>query len=106
MPDVSPQPDSAAPQQQVHRVPAYAAWFRHDRLHQLEVKGLPEYFQSNSPTKNPRVRLYRWCMLPLDPCTMLAANAKLVQAVSAKRNGCIWLRHGLSPPKKAHLSRQ
>ena len=36
-------------------MPAYAAWFRHDRLHQLEVKGLPEYFQSNLPTKNPRV---------------------------------------------------
>ena len=56
--DINPQTDSAAQQQQVHRVPAYAAWFRHDRLHQLEVKGLPEYFQSNSPTKNPRVCLY------------------------------------------------
>lgn len=51
----SPQSDSMEQQQQLHRVPAYAAWFSHDRLHQLEVKGLPEYFQSSSPTKNPRV---------------------------------------------------
>ncbi len=94
MPDASPQPDSAAAQQQVHRVPAYAAWFRHDRLHQLEVKGLPEYFQSNSPTKNPRVRLYG---KGLPPPQVHASHWLPLQRFgeegSARKNynGCAWL---------------
>ena len=56
-----PEPDSKAQPQQVHRGPAYAAWFCHDRLHQLEVRGLPEYFQSSNPIKNPRVAYQAAC---------------------------------------------
>ena len=54
------QPESSAAQQtlpqQLYRVPAYAAWFRYDRLHAQEVRGVPEYFAAPSPTKSPRVR--------------------------------------------------
>ena len=41
--------------QHSHRVPAYAAWFRFDRLHTQEVRGVPEFFKGPMPTKSPRV---------------------------------------------------
>ena len=41
--------------QHAHRVPAYAAWFRFDRLHTQEVRGVPVYFKGSTPTKSPRV---------------------------------------------------
>lgn len=43
-------------------MPVYAAWFRYDRLHAQEVRGLPEFFKEASPTKSPRVgaALARW----------------------------------------------
>jgi len=52
-----PQRDSAGQPQQLYRVPAYAAWFRHDSLHAQELRGLPEYFVGSTATKSPRVPL-------------------------------------------------
>jgi hypothetical protein len=49
-------------------VPAYAAWFRYDRLHAQEVRGLPEYFKEASPTKSPRVSA------PRAHCTLAAST--------------------------------
>ena len=41
--------------QVLYRVPAHAAWFKYNQIHMNEVKGIPEYFNSQSPQKTPRV---------------------------------------------------
>lgn len=39
----------------LHRVPGHAAWFRHDAVHDVEKRQLPEFFDDRAPTKSPQV---------------------------------------------------
>jgi hypothetical protein len=39
----------------LYRVPAHAAWFKYNQIHMNEVKGVPDYFNGQSPLRNPRV---------------------------------------------------
>lgn len=58
-PPVKPElPSSSEPD--VVNVPSYSRWFSFDSISECEVKFLPEFFDSRSPSKNPRVyRYYR-----------------------------------------------
>ncbi|KAK6939128.1 SANT/Myb domain [Dillenia turbinata] len=49
----APQPHSDL----IH-IPSYSRWFSWDRIHDCEVRFLPEFFDSRSPSKNPRVYVY------------------------------------------------
>ncbi|PON48580.1 Otx2 transcription factor [Parasponia andersonii] len=52
-PEPSPSSDGG-----VAHVPSYARWFSWDNIHQCEVRFLPEFFDSRSQSKNPRVYKY------------------------------------------------
>ncbi|XP_023515051.1 SWI/SNF complex subunit SWI3B [Cucurbita pepo subsp. pepo] len=49
-------PQSASPDP-VH-LPSYSRWFSWNGIHECEVRFLPEFFDSRSPSKNPRVYKY------------------------------------------------
>ncbi|KAA0064672.1 SWI/SNF complex subunit SWI3B [Cucumis melo var. makuwa] len=53
-PDDLPQPTSPDP---IH-LPSYSRWFSWNGIHECEVRFLPEFFDSRSPSKNPRVYKY------------------------------------------------
>jgi hypothetical protein len=44
------------PARVLHRVPAHAAWFRYDRIHNTERLGVPEFFSGERPTHSLRAR--------------------------------------------------
>ncbi|XP_021648395.1 SWI/SNF complex subunit SWI3B isoform X2 [Hevea brasiliensis] len=39
-------------------IPSYSRWFSWNNIHECEVRFLPEFFDSRSPSKNPRVYMY------------------------------------------------
>ncbi|KAF3446935.1 hypothetical protein FNV43_RR12115 [Rhamnella rubrinervis] len=54
-PTVAPNPPNY---QSDVNVPSYSEWFCWDKIHQCEVRFLPEFFESRSPSKVPRVYMY------------------------------------------------
>ncbi|KAJ6336621.1 hypothetical protein OIU76_006488 [Salix suchowensis] len=57
----SPRPPQAPPpssENDVVHIPSYSRWFSWDNTHECEVRFLPEFFDSRSPSKNPRVYKY------------------------------------------------
>ncbi|VVA23186.1 PREDICTED: SWI/SNF [Prunus dulcis] len=52
-----PQPPANSDVHIVH-VPSYSRWFSWDHIHHCEVQFLPEFFDSHSPSKNPRLYMY------------------------------------------------
>ncbi|PQM34846.1 SWI/SNF complex subunit SWI3B [Prunus yedoensis var. nudiflora] len=52
-----PQPPANSDVHIVH-VPSYSRWFSWDHIHHCEVRFLPEFFDSHSPSKNPRLYMY------------------------------------------------
>ncbi|KAF7817699.1 SWI/SNF complex subunit SWI3B [Senna tora] len=53
----SPSP-SPSPEANVILVPSHSRWFSWNDIHECEVRHLPEFFDSVSPSKNPRVYKY------------------------------------------------
>ncbi|KAJ0025946.1 hypothetical protein Pint_09176 [Pistacia integerrima] len=51
-------PPTSDPDADVVHVPSYSRWFSWDSVNECEVKFLPEFFDSRSPSKNPRVYKY------------------------------------------------
>ncbi|XP_054817444.1 SWI/SNF complex subunit SWI3B [Prosopis cineraria] len=49
---------SASPEVNVIHVPSHSSWFTWNGIHECEVRHLPEFFDSASPSKNPRVYKY------------------------------------------------
>ncbi|XP_065881559.1 SWI/SNF complex subunit SWI3B [Euphorbia lathyris] len=53
-PPLPPPPSDA----DVVHIPTYSKWFSWNGVHDCEVRFLPEFFDSRSPSKNPRVYMY------------------------------------------------
>ncbi|KAL5848048.1 hypothetical protein ACOSQ3_011572 [Xanthoceras sorbifolium] len=51
-------PSSADAESDVVHVPSYSRWFSWDTINECEVRFLPEFFDSRSPSKNPGVYKY------------------------------------------------
>ena len=66
-------------QQQHIVVPAAAAWFDYENIHEIEVRALPEFFNGKSKGKVPQVYLaYRNFMIDtyrINPTQYLTATA-------------------------------
>ncbi|KAM1245779.1 hypothetical protein ACFX15_036297 [Malus domestica] len=52
-----PQPRPTSDADVIH-VPSYSSWFSPDHIHHCEVRFLPEFFDSRSPSKNPSLYKY------------------------------------------------
>ena len=46
-------------EEELYRVPAYAAWFRWDSIHEIERRGNHEFFISSSQASSKNARLYK-----------------------------------------------
>uniref|UniRef100_A0A6M2F0F4 SWI/SNF complex subunit SWI3B n=1 Tax=Populus davidiana TaxID=266767 RepID=A0A6M2F0F4_9ROSI len=53
-----PQPPPPSSEPDVVHIPSYSRWFSWDNIHECEVRFLPEFFDSRSPSKNPSVYKY------------------------------------------------
>ncbi|XP_038703804.1 SWI/SNF complex subunit SWI3B isoform X2 [Tripterygium wilfordii] len=61
-----PPPPPPSSDADVIHVPSYSRWFSWNATHECEVRFLPEFFDSRSPSKNPRVyRYYRNSIIKL-----------------------------------------
>ncbi|OAY22475.1 SWI/SNF complex subunit SWI3B isoform X2 [Manihot esculenta] len=53
-----PPPATLSPDADIVHIPSYSRWFSWNSIHECEVRFLPEFFDSRSPSKNPRVYMY------------------------------------------------
>ncbi|KAK9270353.1 hypothetical protein L1049_025932 [Liquidambar formosana] len=51
-------PEPPSTDANVVNIPSYSRWFSWNDIHECEVRFLPEFFDSRSPSKNPRVYKY------------------------------------------------
>ncbi|GLT74023.1 hypothetical protein SLA2020_458440 [Shorea laevis] len=59
-----PPPLQPSPETDIVHVPSYSSWFSWENIHECEVRFLPEFFDSSTPSKNPRVyKYYRNCII-------------------------------------------
>jgi hypothetical protein len=60
-------------------IPSYAAWFNFHKIHEIEEKALPEFFNNKNRSKTPQVyKDYRDFMMNtyrLNPCEYLTVTA-------------------------------
>ncbi|KAI8810063.1 hypothetical protein BJ742DRAFT_676198 [Cladochytrium replicatum] len=78
------------PQQYEIIIPSYAAWFSFSRIHEIERKGMPEFFNSKNRSKTPQVyKDYRDFMVntyrlnPTEYLTVTACRRNLAGDVCA-----------------------
>ncbi|XP_050208708.1 SWI/SNF complex subunit SWI3B [Mercurialis annua] len=53
-----PPPTTPSSDPDVVHIPSYSRWFSWNDIHECEVRNVPEFFDSRSPAKNPRVYKY------------------------------------------------
>ncbi|KAJ4825787.1 hypothetical protein Tsubulata_029410 [Turnera subulata] len=53
-----PAPPAPSPDSDVVYVPSYSRWFSWNDIHECELRFLPEFFDSRSPSKTPRSYMY------------------------------------------------
>ncbi|EEF33368.1 DNA binding protein, putative [Ricinus communis] len=56
--NVTPRPPPPSSDADVVHIPSYSRWFSWNSIHECEVRFLPDFFDSRSPSKNPRVYKY------------------------------------------------
>lgn len=78
-------PEAAAAQAvEVYQVPAYAGWFRWDRVHPLERRSLPEFFPTSADLLPPG---------PLAPHSPAAAAAAAAASAAASKSAELYMEY-------------